>query len=348
MIRLAICGTGGMANHQVGQFMKIPDVSVVCACDVDRPKLTAFAEKHHIPRIFDSLTAMLDNGDFDAVSIIAPDAVHAPLSIEALSRKKHVLCEKPLATNYAEARKMADAAVEAGTVNMVNFSYRNSAALQQTSQLVRSGYLGRIFHVEAHYLQSWLNSGHWGDWRTSPGWLWRLSTAHGSKGVLGDIGVHILDFASMPVGEIESVNCLLKTFDKAPGGKIGEYILDANDTALITVSFRNGPVGSIATTRLATGHQNHLWLTIHGERGAIRIDLDRSYDEYELCMIGDNGLEGPWARVKAPATPSIYERFVESIRSGKNDQPDFARGATIQAALDACEKSNREGCTVTL
>ncbi len=337
-----------MANHHAEQFAKIEGVTLVAACDIDAKRVADFAKKHGIPETFTSMEAMLKTCELDAVSIVAPDSVHASLSLQALAHRKHVLCEKPLAINHTEALSMVDAAKKAGVINMVNFSYRNSSALQQLTELVQAGYLGRIFHVEAHYLQGWLNSNHWGDWHTSPGWLWRLSTQHGSKGVLGDLGVHILDFASMPVGPISSVNCLLKTFDKAPGGKVGEYTIDANDTALITVEFAGGAIGTVSTTRLATGHANSLWLTLHGEKGAARIDLDRSYEEFELCMVGANGAQGPWAKVKAEPTPTNYQRFIRSIQTGKNDQPDFVRGAAIQAALDACELSSKEGRKVAI
>ena len=62
------------------------------------------------------------------------------------------------------------------------------------------GAAGSYLHVEANYLQSWLLQDNWGDWRKTPGFLWRLSSRHGSKGVLGDIGVHIVDFATYPAG----------------------------------------------------------------------------------------------------------------------------------------------------
>lgn len=337
-----------MANHQAEQFSKIPGVKLVACCDVDAARAQAYASKFGIPQVYADLGTMLAEAEVDAVTNVTPDRFHAPLSLQAIAAGKHVLCEKPLATKHADAAKMADAAARAGVINMVNFSYRNSSAIQAVAKRVQKGDIGRVFHVEAHYLQSWLTTKDWGDWHTTPAWLWRLSTEHGSKGVLGDIGVHILDFASYPVGDITAVNCLLKTFDKAPGGKVGAYTLDANDTAIITVTYAGGAVGAVQTTRLATGHRNSLWLSIHGEKGAFRVDLDKSYGEYEFCKVGRDGKNGAWEPVKAPATPSNYERFIRSIKTGKNDQPDFARGARIQAALDACEKSSRTGKTVTL
>ncbi|MDX2111835.1 MAG: Gfo/Idh/MocA family oxidoreductase [Verrucomicrobiota bacterium] len=348
MIKLAIIGTGGMAHTHATEYSKIKGVKLVAACDVLADKAREYAAKFAIPHAFDDVGKMLETCDIDAVSIVAPDKFHSPLALQVIAAGKHVLCEKPLATCHADAVKMAEAAKKAGVINMVNFSYRNSSALQHLAKRVQAGDLGKIFHVQAHYLQSWLVGKDWGDWKTSPGWLWRLSTEHGSKGVLGDIGVHILDFASFPVGKIASVNCLLKTFDKAPENKVGEYKLDANDTAIITVNYEGGAVGAVQTTRLATGFHNSLLLQIHGEKGVFKIELDKSYGEYEQCLLLKDGKSGPWEPVKAPATPNMYERFIKSIKKGVNDQPDFDRGAAIQQALDACELSNKTGKTVVL
>ncbi|MFZ0435863.1 MAG: Gfo/Idh/MocA family oxidoreductase [Chthoniobacterales bacterium] len=79
---------------------------------------------------------------------------------------------------------------------------------------------------------------------------------HCSKGVLGDVGVHILDFASLPVGPIRSIQARLKTFTNIKGKRLSEYPLDANDSALMQVEYANGALGVIHTTRWATGHAN--------------------------------------------------------------------------------------------
>jgi predicted dehydrogenase len=319
----------------------------VAACDVDQKRVEAFSAKHKIPKTFTSVDELLQWGRFDAVANVTPDRFHAPISLAALRKGKHVLCEKPLAVCYSDATEMARVAHEAGVINMVNFSYRNNSVIHKAHALACEGALGRIMHVEATYFQSWLTQDAWGEWRTKPEWLWRLSTAHGSMGALGDIGVHLLDFASYPAGDIRSVHCRLKTFPKAPGDKIDGYTLDANDSAVITAEFTNGALGSFRTTRWATGHNNSITLAVYGDEGTLKIDLDRSGSELELCRVENRKL-GPWTKVDCGATPSLFERFLTSIRTGVNDQPDFARGAAIQKVLDACAQSDREDRTILL
>ncbi|RME66962.1 MAG: gfo/Idh/MocA family oxidoreductase, partial [Verrucomicrobia bacterium] len=271
----------------------------------------------------------------DAVSIVAPDPAHAPLSIRCLEAGKHVLCEKPLALNHAEAERMVAAARRAGTITMVNFSYRNGAAIHLAATLVAAGRLGELRHIEASYLQSWLVCKLWGDWRTEPGWLWRLSKGHGSQGVLGDIGVHILDFATYPAGPIKRVFCRLKTFPKIPGDRVGDYQLDANDSAVMNVEFENGAIGTIHTTRWATGHINRLYLKLSGTKGSLEIDTERSDAVCRVCL-GDDVETARWRERQAPAVPSNYARFIRAIQTGEPCEPDFERGAEIQRIIDAC------------
>jgi predicted dehydrogenase len=347
MVRLAIIGTGGIAGSHATNFHKIAGCEIVAACDVDEAKAAAFCAKHSIPKSYSSVDLMLKECEIDAVVNATPDRFHAPLSIQAVQAGKHVLSEKPLAMNYEEAMTMVKAAKDKGVINMVNFSFRNSPALHEAHQLVSSGKLGEIVHVDASYLQSWLVATAWGDWRTSPALTWRLSIEHGSTGALGDIGIHLLDLASYIVGNIKQVNALLKTFTGIKGEKHGIYPLDANDTALMQVEFEHGALGMLHVTRWATGHLNTMQLLVCGTKGALRFNLDQSFDHLETST-GEGLNSGTWTRIRSPKTPSIAERFIESIRSGVNDQPDFQRGAEVQKILDACFVSDARGKRVSV
>lgn len=338
-VRLAIVGTGGMANHQAGHFKKIRGCKLVAGMDIDRDRAEAFCKNHGIPSAYTDLDTMLANEEIDAVTVVVSDAAHKPVSIKCLKQGKHVLCEKPLALNHAEAREMVRVARQSGKINMVNFSYRNWPAIHGIAKLVKAGRLGDLRHVEANYLQTWLTSPVWGEWRTNPAWLWRLSKKHGSQGALGDIGVHILDFATYPAGAVDNVYCKLKAFNKAPRNRIGEYKLDANDSAVISVEFKNGALGTIHTTRWASGHVNRLYLKISGTKGTVEFDSEKSENTYRICAGRDvKGVN--WKEAKAPAVPTNFQRFITSIRTGINAQADFARGAEIQRILDACFHSD--------
>lgn len=347
MIRLGFIGTGGMANYQAEQFSKIEGVQITACCDVSAERRAAFARRFNVPAVYADYREMLAKEQLDGVTNVTPDAMHAEVSIAALEKRIPVLCEKPMATTLDDARRMLDAAEKAGVINMINFSYRNSSGLQAAAQAVRAGAIGQLRHVESSYLQSWLASRGWGDWRQSPGLLWRLSTRHGSTGNLGDIGVHIYDLTSFLCGDIAEIYCRLMTFDKGvPGNRIDEYVLDANDSFVSTVTFAGGAIGAIHSSRWAVGHANSLRARVYGTAGGIEIDLDRAYDEYRICAGEENIKAARWETVKCPPTPSNYERFIDGIRTGRQDASSFANGLKIQAYLHYSFESDRLGRAV--
>jgi predicted dehydrogenase len=342
MIKIGVIGTGGMGHTHGRAYTDMRGVKLIAACDVHEEAAKRFAKTFKVPQVYTSVDEMLANADIEAVSVVTPDGEHAPVSLAAVRAGKHVLCEKPLATSYPDAHKMAQAAKRKGVNNMVNFSYRNAAAIHRARRLIEEGAIGRPIHVHAAYLQSWLSSNSWGDWRKTPAFKWRLSTRHGSKGVLGDVGVHLLDFALYPVGPAAQVRCTLKTFPKHPGNRLGEYVLDANDSALMEIEFKNGALGTLHSTRWATGHANTVAVDVYGDEGGVRINLDQSATELQLCR-GKDRHKNAWKTIRCAPTPDLFHRFIKSIRTGENDQPDFARGAEIQNVIDACFESNATG-----
>jgi predicted dehydrogenase len=341
-MRLLVLGTGGMANTHAEHFSKIEGVEIVAAVDVDPARATQFAEKYSIPNTFTSLDEALAWNEFDAVTNVTPDRAHYPTTMRLTEAGKHQFCEKPLAENYEYALEMTEAVEARGLINMVNLTYRNVAPLQRAREMVRAGDIGFVKHVEASYLQSWLISRQWGDWRTESQWLWRLSTAHGSNGVLGDIGIHILDFASYGAGlDIEHIFGRLKTFDKAEGGKIGEYTLDANDSFVMSVDFSNGALGVIHATRWAAGHYNDLRLRIYGDKGGIEVQHTLSSSSLRVCT-GASTENAEWVDVDAGAVITNYQRFADAVHSGVNGEPDFRHAANLQKALDLAFLTDRE------
>ncbi|MFN4157689.1 MAG: Gfo/Idh/MocA family protein [Gemmobacter sp.] len=342
-MRLMILGTGGMAGNHAEAFGAIAGVEVVAGVDTNAHRLAAFLAKHGVARGFAGLEAALDWGGFDAVANVTPDGAHYATTLPLLAAGKHVLCEKPLATTAADAAGMAQAAADAGVVGMVNLSYRRVPALQEAARLVRAGAIGRVRHLEAAYLQSWLVQPAWGDWRSQDQWLWRLSSAHGSKGVLGDLGVHILDFASFAAGEeVVEVSCRLATFDKTPGGRIGAYVLDANDSAVMHVRLSGGALGTVTATRVAAGHLNDLTLRIHGECGGLEVGFVGGVSRLRGCLGADVPMAA-WRDLGAPEAPTVYQRFAAAVREEGLPDPDFARGAALQRVLDRAEQSAAEG-----
>lgn len=339
MKRIAIIGTGVMGNHHAETYAAIEGASVTACCDAAEERGRQFAKRWKIPRFYSDYRRLLDEEELDGVSVVVPDAMHAEISIAALERGIPVLCEKPMASTLEEAGKMLEAARASRAMAMVNYSKRNSYGLQAARDYIASGGIGTIKHVEASYLQGWLGTKVWGDWRTDSWLTWRLSTKHGSLGALGDLGCHIYDMATFLCGDITELYCRLETFDKGvPGGRVGEYELDANDSFVSTVTFAQGAIGTIHSTRWAVAFPDRPFVRVYGELGTIQVDLNRSSEHYSFCPAEG----GTWQEVKGERTENNHERFLRAIETGVNDESDFENAYKIQTYLECSVRSSEE------
>ena len=231
----------------------------------------------------------------ELVDIGTPNDVHREQALAMLEARKHVACEKPLAGTLDDARAMADAARKAakkGVRTFVWFNYRRCPALALAYRLVREGALGRIYHVRAHYLQSWGGP-------TTP-LLWRFQRKLAGSGAHGDLNAHIVDMARFLVGEElhEIHGAIERTFVKErelPGspGKTGRS--DVDDCVLFLASFSGGATASFEATRLAHGHQNDNSIELNGEKGSLRFAFE-DMNVLELCEAGD-ARTGGWKRI---------------------------------------------------
>ncbi|WP_180899382.1 Gfo/Idh/MocA family protein [Martelella soudanensis] len=343
-VRVLLVGTGGMGRTHAEAYADIPGVSVVAGVDPRTDVLAAFCDRHGIEGRYATLAEAIERCDFDAASVVTPDGLHYATTMPLIASGKHVLCEKPLSTDYAFASEMASAAEAAGIVNMINLSYRNVAALQKAADMIAEGAIGAVRHFEASYLQSWLTQAAWGDWRTEPGWLWRLSTAHGSKGALGDVGIHIVDFATFAAGSApHSVSCRTAVFHKAPDDRIGDYTLDANDSFVMHMDLANGAIGTITASRFASGHHNDLRLRIYGDKGGLQVLFERGVSHLRAAIGPDALLKEEWSDIECPPVASIYQRFIAAIRGEAPADPTFLRGAELQQVLDLAGRSQEMG-----
>lgn len=129
----------------------VPEVQVTAIAARDPKRAGMFARRHHIPRVHPSYRDLLADPDIDAVYNPLPNSLHAEWTIAALMAGKHVLCEKPFASNAKEAEDMAQSATETGLVLSEAFAYRYHPLTARVKQILASGELGRIRHIEAKF-----------------------------------------------------------------------------------------------------------------------------------------------------------------------------------------------------
>ncbi len=351
-VNVALIGYGFMgrahsnAYHQVGHFFELsrkPRRKLICGRN--RAALESMAAQWDWEETATDWRAAVERKDIDLVDIATPNALHAEIAIAAAEAGKIVLCEKPLALNAGEARRMAGAI--SSRPSLVWFNYRRAPAVSFAKRLIDEGRVGTPFHYRATYLQQWGNDP---SRRTG----WKLERAQAGSGVVGDLLSHVLDLALWLNGPILAINALTRTFVE------GREIEDA---VLAMARFANGSIGTLEATRFAIGALNRNAFEIHGAKGMVGFNLE---DMNRLSFLDatepkrDQGVRsllvtGPghpyWSNFWKPGHIIGYEHtfiatlgdFLMSLERGEAFHPDFADGLKVQQVLDAVERSAAHG-----
>lgn len=151
-LRIGVLGAAAIVPMALTNPAKsVPEIQVLAIASRDPKRAYRFAKKHHIPRVHQTYSALLADHDIDAIYNPLPNSLHAEWTIKALRAGKHVLCEKPFASNTAQAEEMARTAREAGLVLSEAFAYRYHPLTTRVKQIITSGTLGKIQHLEAEF-----------------------------------------------------------------------------------------------------------------------------------------------------------------------------------------------------
>jgi predicted dehydrogenase len=151
-VRIGILGAARIApNAVVKPAAHNPEAEIVAVAARQKPRAEAFATKHSIARVGDSYQALLDDQQVDAIYNPLPNGLHAEWTVKAVNAGKHVLCEKPFASNAEEAERVAAISDPSGLVVMEAFHYRYHPMAKRAVQIIQDGQLGRIHRVETAF-----------------------------------------------------------------------------------------------------------------------------------------------------------------------------------------------------
>lgn len=151
-IRIGVLGAAAIVPMALtNPARSVPEASIVSIAARDPKRAEAFARKHKIPRVHQTYNDLLDDPDIDAIYNPLPNSLHAEWTIRALKAGKHVLCEKPFASNAREAEEMAKVARETGLVLSEAFAYRYHPLTARVKEIISSGELGKIKHIDAQF-----------------------------------------------------------------------------------------------------------------------------------------------------------------------------------------------------
>jgi predicted dehydrogenase len=348
-VRVGVVGTSWFADgFHLPNLASHPSAEITAICGRTQARAEELAAKFSIPHIFTDYHAMIESGMLDALVVVTPDAVHYPITIAGLDAGLHVLCEKMLAMNAAQAREMYEKAQVAGRKHMVMFTWHWAPHFQYMHQLIKEGFVGRPYHFHLQYEADYGRDGAYG---------WRFDRQHG-HGILGDLGSHAIDCARRYVGDIAKVSGHLATFVERPGPD--SHALDAaNDSAQLAMEFINGAHGSIHVSAVST--QNETTVALDGESGSLQLvfsfesaelrGIRRGQQEWQTLEVPD----ALWhdAERTGPLIDQIFDLFrrqsvgsrlfIDAILDDRPMDSTFYDGWKAQQVIDAAIASHEQG-----
>jgi predicted dehydrogenase len=350
------------AYRQANRFFDLP-LQVVPAVVVGREeaRAEAAARQFGFLRASTDLEAVLADPQIHVVDVATPNDSHHPIVLAALRARKHVLCEKPLATSLEQARELLALAKKQRVRHGVWHNYRRAPATSLAAQMIARGDLGEIRQVRAVYLQDWLSDA------AAPA-SWRTSRRSCGSGAHGDLNAHLIDLTRALTGlEFDAVCGVQQTFTKErPDGRGGTARVDVDDAFCFLAKCKGGAIGTFEATRVAPGRKNHNCIEVSGSRGSLRWNLERmnelevfSFDDPRdgqgfrtvMCMDSVHPYAANWwpdGHVVGYEHTFVHHvaDFVRALHSGGPFRPDFADGVAVQAVLDAALQSAKQRCWV--
>jgi predicted dehydrogenase len=319
MIRAAIVGLGRWGRNLVEASRDHDRLNIARAVEPDIESARAFCAAHHLDLIGD-LDRVLADSAIDAVLLATPHSLHPAQVIACAAAQKQVFCEKPLALRRADAARMFGACRDAGVVLAVGHNRRFWPSMRALRDVVVSGELGAILHIEGH------NSNENSQAITGG---WRLSPQESSGGGLTGAGLHVLDaFVSM-LGPVRRVYAQLHQHEQGP---------PPLDTAVMALDFVNGVTGTLSTVRATP-----LYFRVHvfGTKGSAEV-LD------EVTMMLRKTGDTP-QRIICPAVDvlrSEIDAFADAIEKRKPFPVPEAEVLATLSAFEAALQSMTSGVPV--
>lgn len=344
---VAIVGTGqiALANHLPGLKL-LANAKLIALCDSDEDVLRRAAEQTGIRATFTDYNKLLEHDGVDAVVIATPNITHPSIAIAAARAGKHVMCEKPLALDLADALAMLRAAEEANVRHMTAFTYRFVPAMRYMHHLIATGAIGRAYHFRAQRFQDWADRG----------LGWRQVKKLAGTGEMGDMLSHRIDYAHLLIGPIRRLVADVKTFIPTRGGNRS----DVDDWVAMLADFGDRDVtGVLESTKLATGrgegHRGQDTVEVNGSEGTIVYSTQKPLE----LQIGNTGapdlhrIDVPREFLVYPTSPREpgagdalvtfrYDQtaeFIDAIVNQRPCSPSFVDGARVQAVMDAALQS---------
>ena len=205
--RVGIIGCGGIANNKhMPSLAKVPNCEMVAFCDIILEKAEHAAKKFGTPdaKVYEDYKELLKDETIDVIHVCTPNRSHSFITVDALEAGKHVMCEKPMAINSAEAKKMLDASIRTGKLLSIGYQNRFRGDSLYMKSEAEAGTFGDIYFAKANAIRR----------RAVPTWGVFLNEYEQGGGPLIDIGTHALDLTLWIMDNYKPKYCVGTTYHK--------------------------------------------------------------------------------------------------------------------------------------
>jgi len=336
-LRLGLIGCGFFAINQLQAWLGIPDVEIAALCDRDPLRLAAAASLAPGARCYEEAGRMLAAGGLDFVDIATTVPTHRALVELAAAHRVGIICQKPMAASLADARAMVEAAARAGVAFMVHENFRWQTPIRAVRAVLEEGRIGQPF---------------WGRFSFRSGYdvyARQPYLAEGSRFIIEDLGIHVLDIARALMGEAISVAARTQRVNPAIRGEDVATILLGHESGASSV------VDCSYASRLEREPFPQTLIEIDATGGSLRLGLD-----YRLRVTDAGGTteqdvapprlawaERPWHGIQE-SVQAIQLHWVETFRAGREPQTSGADNLRTLALVEAAYESAGGGVTVRL
>ena len=336
-MRIALIGCGFFAENHLHAWADMDGAEVVAICDVDPNRLEPVGDQFKIARRYTSAEDMFADGGFDAVDIATTVPTHRSLVELAARNKVHVICQKPFASDMADARAMVAAFEGAGKVLMVHENFRWQSAVRRVIDELRAGTIGKPFFGRISF-----RSGY--DVFAGQPYL-----GEGERFIIEDLGIHILDIARALFGDVDRLAATSKRVNPAIKGE---------DVATMLL-YHTGGVTSVVDCSYATRREPETFpeslIEIDGDAGTMHLDAG-----YQLTLQTTDGkrvfdlsppvlawASRPWHNIQESVL-AIQEHFVACVAAGTEPETCGTDNLQTLALVEAAYLSAAEGRMVDI
>lgn len=346
--RIGIIGLGmiGCGRH-IPELKNVNECKITAICDIDENKLKTVGDSLDIPSEFrfTDYNDLINCSEVDAVEICTPNHLHIPMATAAVKAHKAFNLEKPISINLNECKPLKLALNENAVPNMMSFTYRFMPAIRYAKWIIDNGHIGDVLNVDVEYLK---DSGLIEGRRLE----WRFEKEKAGTGVLGDLGVHLIDMAELLGGKITAVCGMTDIIVKERKRLDSEEIapVETDDYCSFICTMENEVKGNFVISRCAIGMGNSIKFDVYGTKGVICFDMNNPNILGVYSKISDISKD----KLQTIDVPQNFHttqeaEFIKMLCGEHCDIfPTVEDGLRSQKILDAILESSEKRCWVDI